>query len=201
MTARAISRRRALGTIGAGAGALTLLPFLSEEGLASFARIQASGAAPAPRVFSAAQLEAVEALVEAILPADDRSPGAREARVADYLDLLLSESDDAVRRPWLGGLAALEAEANVRFGAAFARLDAASADALLTDLARNEVADRQTPLEAFFVTVKQATIQGYYTSEIGIQKELRYKGNQVLPEFVGCRTEDGQDCPHCGQKA
>jgi Gluconate 2-dehydrogenase subunit 3 len=201
MSTRAMSRRRALGTIGAGAGALTLLPFLSEDGLAAFARIQASGAAPAPRVFSAAQFRTLEALVEAILPADERSPGAREARVADYVDLLLSESDDATRRPWLDGLAALDGEAERRFGAPFARLDSAQVEALLTDVARNEAADRKTPLEAFFVTAKEAAIQGYYTSEIGIHKELRYKGNQVLPEFVGCRTEDGQDCPHCGQKA
>jgi hypothetical protein len=201
MTMLAMSRRRALGAIGAGAGALTLLPFLSEDGLAAFARIQASGAAPAPRVFSAAQFRTLEALAEAILPADERSPGAREARVADYVDLLLTESDDATRRPWLDGLAALDGEAGRRFGAPFARLDSAQVEALLTDVARNEAADRKTPLEAFFVTAKEAAIQGYYTSEIGIHKELRYKGNQVLPEFVGCRTEDGQDCPHCGQKA
>ena len=48
---------------------------------------------------------------------------------------------------------------------------------------------------------KQATIHGYYTSKIGIHDELRYKGNQFLREFVGCQTEDGKDCPHCGQKA
>ena len=202
MTTRAMSRRRALGTIGAGAGALTLLPALSEEGLAAFARIEASGALPAPRVFSAAQFRTLEALVEAILPADDRSPGAREARVADYVDLLLSESEnEASRRPWLDGLAALDAEAEGRFGAPFARLDAGKIEGLLTALSRNEAAERKTPLETFFVTAKEATIQGYYTSEIGIQKELRYKGNQVLPEFVGCGTQDGQDCPHCGQKA
>jgi hypothetical protein len=53
----------------------------------------------------------------------------------------------------------------------------------------------------FFRTTKDATIRGYYTSEIGIQQDLQYKGNQYLPEFVGCLTEDGKDCPHCGQKA
>ena len=47
---------------------------------------------------------------------------------------------------------------------------------------------------------RATTIQGFYTSEIGIHKELRYKGNQMLTEFVGCFTEDGKDCPHCGQK-
>ena len=56
-------------------------------------------------------------------------------------------------------------------------------------------------LEAFFLTAKQATVHGYYTSEIGIHQELRYKGNKVLLQFVGCQTVDGKDCPHCGQKA
>jgi gluconate 2-dehydrogenase subunit 3-like protein len=37
----------------------------------------------------------LETLVEAIIPTDDRSPGAKQARVADYIDLLLSEADPA----------------------------------------------------------------------------------------------------------
>ena len=72
-------------------------------------------------------------------------------------------------------------------------------DAILADISRNEL-DPGTPLEQFFVMTKQATIRGYYSSEIGIHRELRYKGNQFLQEFVGCATEDGKDCPHCLQK-
>ena len=202
MTTRAVSRRRALRSIGAGAGALTLLPFLSDEALAAFFKIQAASAPPAPKVLSASQYSTLEALVEAIIPADERSPGAKEARVADYIDLLLSEApDDGLRATWLGGLVALDTEASTKFGAPFVRLGAAQVDALLTDLSRNEAAPQKTPLEAFFTTTKQATIHAYYTSEIGIHKELRYKGNQLLAEFVGCQTQDGKDCPHCGQKA
>jgi gluconate 2-dehydrogenase gamma chain len=202
MTTRAVSRRSALRRIGAGAGALTLLPFLSEEGLAAFLKIQAAGAAPAPKVLSPSQYATLEALVEAIIPADERSPGAKEARVADYVDLLLSEApDDAVRQTWLEGLAALDREAGTRFGAPFVGLEAAQVEALLTDVSRNEAAAQKTLLEAFFTTTKQATIHAYYTSEIGIHKELRYKGNQLLAEFTGCQTQDGKDCPHCGQKA
>jgi hypothetical protein len=72
-------------------------------------------------------------------------------------------------------------------------------DTLLGDVGRHP-ADR-TSLEAFFYNTKQATIHGYYTSEIGIHKDLRYKGNQILADFTGCLTEDGKDCPHCGRKA
>ena len=69
------------------------------------------------------------------------------------------------------------------------------------DVSRGPAPVDKTPLELFFVTAKQATVHGYYTSEIGIHQELRYKGNKVLLEFVGCQTVDGKDCPHCGQKA
>ena len=180
-------------------GTVAALPWLSDRGLLAFARIQETHAAPQPRALTASQFRTLEALVEMIIPADDRSPGAKEARVADYIDLLVSESepDDVLR--WVGGLAALDAESTSRFRAPFVTLAANQADAILRDISRNERAPR-TPLEAFFVMTKQATVRGYYSSEIGIHQELRYKGNQFLRDFVGCETENGKDCPHCGQK-
>ena len=152
---------------------------------------------PAPNSL-APQFQTLEALVEAIIPTDERSPGAKEARVADYIDLLLSEAD----RRWArsGWAASRRSTAKRRRGSA--RRSCAErrpVDAILADISRNE-RDPQTPLETFFVMTKQATILGYYTSEIGIHGELRYKGNVFLREFVGCQTEDGKDCPHCGQK-
>ena len=206
MTRNPVSRRTALKRISAGAGAVALLPFLSDEGLAAFADIQKTGAAPSLKALTAEQYATLEALTEAIIPADERSPGAKQARVADYIDLLLSEADDTRRQQWTEGLAALDADATTRFGKPFVKLDATQVEALLTDASKNEKApalqkSERSPLELFFVTAKQATIQGYYTSEIGIHQELRYKGNKVLLQFVGCQTVDGKDCPHCGQKA
>jgi hypothetical protein len=195
-----VSRRVALRSIGAGAGAVVLLPWLSEEGAHAFAALQRTGAKPALKALSASQYATLDALVDAIIPTDERSPGAREARVADYIDLLLSEADAEVRQPWLDGLAAVDAEATSRAGAPVAKLSAPQMEALLTAISANE-REPKTDLERFFVTTKRAAIQGYYSSEIGIHKDLRYKGNQFLPEFHGCQTVDGKDCPHCGQKA
>ena len=235
--ARPVTRRTALKTLGAGAGAVALLPWLSEEGLAAFAEVQKTKAAPVLKVLTPAQYATVEALTEAIIPADERSPGAKVARVADYMDLLLSEAEPALRQRWLEGLTALDAESSKRFARPFVRLDVTQVDALFADISRYEtakapVADpaldiprneeprpkppqvdtllgdvgrhaggRETLLEEFFADTKQATIHGYYTSEIGIHQELRYKGNKILLEFVGCETVEGRDCPHCGQKA
>jgi Gluconate 2-dehydrogenase subunit 3 len=192
-----VSRRAALKALGTTAA---LLPALSQDGLLAFARIQAGSGASTPKVLSTSDFRMLEALVEAIIPTDERSPGAKEARVADYIDLLLSESDDELTLQWMGGLAALDQQAVSRFGLPFARLDAGQVDAVLADISKNEL-DPGTPLEQFFVMTKQATIRGYYSSEIGIHRELRYKGNQFLQEFVGCATEDGKDCPHCGQRS
>jgi hypothetical protein len=236
MSAPLVTRRNALKALGATAGAATILPWLSDEGLAAFADAQKAGTAPVLRVLTPAQYGTVERLVEAIIPTDERSPGAKDARVADYMDLLLAEADEGLRKEWLAGLAALDAESAKRFGRAFGKLDPAQTDALLTDISayetRKRAADpaldiprneqpkplppqvdtllgdvgrhrgsKRSQLETFFANAKQATIHGYYTSEIGIHKELRYKGNKVLLEFVGCQTVDGKDCPYCGQKA
>ena len=191
-----VSRRAALKALGTTA---TLLPALSHDGLLAFSRIQAGTAAPTPKVLSASDFATLEVLVEAIIPTDERSPGAKEARVADYIDLLLSESDAEVALKWMGGLAALDQHAVSRLGRPFAKLDAGQLDAILAAISKNEL-EPATPLEEFFVMTKQATIRGYYSSEIGIHRELRYQGNQFLQNFVGCATEDGKDCPHCGQK-
>ena len=204
MGKRLVTRRGALRTLGTGAGALAMLPWLSDEGASAFALLQQTKAPPSLKVLSASQYATLEALAEAIIPADERSPGAKEARVADYVDLLLSEGDQALRQAWLEGLGTLEAASTARFASPFVLLKAAQIDVLLGEASKERPADAAapaTPLEAFFATAKEATIYGYYTSEIGIHKELRYKGNSILAEFVGCLTVDGKDCPHCGQKA
>ena len=236
MSRHVVTRRSALRILGAGAGSVAVLPWLSEEGVAAFAEIQRTGAPPSLRVLSASQYATLAALTEAIIPADERSPGAKEARVADYVDLMLSEGDEKLRGEWVSGLAALDADAMTRFGAPFVRLAAPQVEAMLGEVSRNEMVSEprtreepsqkerpadvaaaekpadaalnapaapqgKSPVEKFFITAKQATIHGYYTSEIGIHKELRYKGNQILAEFLGCLTVDGKDCPHCGRKA
>ena len=194
-----VSRRAALKALGTGVGTVAVLPWLSDDGLLAFGRIQATDAAPNPKALSASQFAALETLVDAIIPADDRSPGAKQARVADYIDLLITELEPEQALEWMGGLAALDAEAGKRFSAPFTRLTVRQLDDILQAISRNEL-DPKTPLEKFFVMSKQVTIRGYYTSEIGIHQELKYQGNKFLREFAGCETENGKDCPHCGQK-
>src|SRR6187401_3296085 len=119
-TAAGMSRRSMLKAIGTGAGTLALLPLISDEGALAFEAIQRANAAPKLKALTAAQYATVDAFTEAIIPTDAHSPGAKAARVADYIDLLLSESDDAVRTTWTQGLAALDAASTAKFKAPFA---------------------------------------------------------------------------------
>ena len=87
---------------------------------------------------------------------------------------------------------AVDAEAKRRFGKPFLQCGAASQDTLMAEWARGEKAPK-TELEKFFVQLKRSTAAGYYTSEIGLLKELGYKGNDVLKDFPGCK----QPCKIC----
>lgn len=198
-TPSGMSRRHALKALSTGLGAAALLPLLSPQGVRAFEALQQTGAAPSPLVLSQAQYATVDAFAEAIIPADSHSPGARAARVADYIDLLLSESDDAVKATWMTGLTALDEATQAKYQVPFVKLNAAQTEEFLTAISANE-RNPSTPVERFFRTTKDATVRGYYTSEIGIHQDLQYKGNQFLAEFVGCKTEDGLECPDCGQK-
>jgi hypothetical protein len=180
-----VSRRAALRTFGATVGLSAAWPYLSEPAAEAFALIQKRQPAPKLAFLTPLQYATVDAVTETIIPADDHSPGAKAARVADYIDLLLSESDAATKDAWTTGLVALDQASTARFKAPFGKATAAQQAELLTEVSRNEL-NAQTPLEKFFRATKDAAIRGYYTSEIGLHKELQYKGNQFLPEFLGC---------------
>ena len=180
-----LTRRDAL-KLAAGLGAATLIPLVPAEAAQAARKAVAARGAGAPlKFFTPAQHHTVDVLAELIIPADDRSPGARAAKVADFIDFALSESLDGAKKIWTEGLATLDQASTSQFGKPFAQATAGQQASLLTEAAKNEFSPT-TPLEKFFREAKSRTIFGYYTSEIGIHQELKYKGNQFLQEFVGC---------------
>lgn len=120
----------------------------------------------------------LDQVTDAILPSDDHSPGAHEAQVALYADLIVSNGPDNVKQDWRAGLRLLAAE--LKGSSLMEWLDMASA---------NEHEPRSS-LDLFFIKLKQTTVEGYYTSRIGIHQELRYQGNTYVKEFKGCTHEE-----------
>ena len=141
--------------------------------------------------FSPATNETVAALTETILPADDHSPGAREANVSLFIDVMLANSEATVQQEWVLGIDEFDAEAHRAFGSTFAQLDAARRHDVMSAAARNEEKP-STELERFFGTLKVMTLNGYYTSAAGIHRDLQYKGNTALKNYYGCTHPEHQ---------
>lgn len=144
-----------------------------------------------PEFFSASQLDLLDALSELILPGDEHSPGARAAKVARYIDVMVADGSSELQASWQSGLGAVSELAQQRFERDFLDCDAAQQDAIVAEMARNED-EPQTPAERFFGRLKQMTVDGYYSSEVGIHQELGYQGNTAVDEFPGCTHEAHQ---------
>ncbi len=139
----------------------------------------------APEFFSDSQFRLLDDLTEVILPSDDHSPGARAAKVARYIDVIVADGDRQLQKTWLRGIKSIEKMARRRFKKNFVDCDAEQQDAIVAEMARNED-DPNDDVERFFAIVKRATIDGYYTSKTGIHEDFEYAGNTAVAEFAGC---------------
>jgi hypothetical protein len=128
-------------------------------------------------VLTEAQLRLTAAIAERIIPATD-TPGAQEARVAEFIDLLLADwYDDAGRARFLDGLVQIDARSRRANGKPFIELTESQQTALLDELDAEVQALRgaRVPVDNhFFQQMKWLTIHGYYTSEVGALQELHW---------------------------
>jgi hypothetical protein len=145
----------------------------------------ADGATAQPRFFTSPELAAVTIISELIIPSDEHSPGANEAGVPAFIDLMVSESAVETQALWRNGLTAVERLSEKEFGKAFSVAEIDQQVSLLKLISKNEYKPG-TIEERFFIAIKGLTVDGYYTSQIGIHQELRYKGNAYLKDFRGC---------------
>lgn len=147
------------------------------------------GRAETPVFFSAEEFAAVDDLMEAIIPTDSHSPGAKAAGCAVYVDRQLAESlDDAEKNTWRQGVQDLMALSRQKFNKPIPELTPDEHVTLLAQVAGNET-HPETAEGKFFNTLKHSTAFAYYSSEIGIHKEMEYKGNVYLPQFVGTEVK------------
>ncbi len=122
-------------------------------------------------------------LMDRIVPADERSAGAVGARVDEYIDFVLQHADGTFQNAWWEGLD--------RYGMAIGTQEGPAIDAFLAEEARGEFSPR-TDDERFFVYLKTAVAEGFYTSQEGISKELGYEGMSFEMDFPGCTHTEHQ---------
>jgi hypothetical protein len=155
------------------------------EGAAPACPMQTDPAAPPPseyklQFFTEDENKLVDQLMEMIIPADSHSPGAHGAKASLFADQMIATGDDALKTQWRAGLGLILEQAR--------RSSLAEA---LQKAAENEE-NPKTDLERFFVLLKRTTVDGYYTSKVGIQQDLEYAGNTYLARFPECTHPEHQ---------
>ena len=145
--------------------------------------------------FTPGQSELVDRLADMIIPVDERSPGAHEAKASLFIDLMAAGSGQDIQNAWREGLAAVDAEARRRFQAPFLKGAAARQDAILAAIAVSEL-HPETAAQRFFVLIEAMTVDGYYTSAVGIHRELCYKRNTPMHAFTGCAHPEHGSARH-----
>jgi hypothetical protein len=192
-----VSRREALKGLAIGAS----LPILGQRALADDhdhskhgvpgAQAKAA-AATAPKFFKADQMALIATISEHIIPTDEHSKGAIAAEVPQFIDLMIGESNADTKKLWTDGLAAMDSMSQSKNNSPYNKATKDQQIAILTEISKNEM--KPTTLEErFFRAIKGMTIDGYYTSKIGIHDELQYKGNTYLKEFKGCTHPEHQN--------
>ncbi len=183
-----MDRRDLLRTMGATAA----LAGLSPDQLSA---LFAPGAprTPARAFFTAEQREAVDALSDAILPETD-TPGAVEAGVTDYIELIVAEWYEADERErFMRGLAHVDEHSEALSGVRFAYAGESTQVAILTGLEAEGAAmmrsasglgARYDAPRPFFHQFRSLVLHGYYTSEIGMRDELLFR--RIPGSFNGC---------------
>ena len=143
----------------------------------------------APLFFKPPEFQTVQILTEMIIPTDD-TPGAKEARVADYIDFIVSsaaEFQPRLQKQWTDGLILLDRLSHDKHQAGFREISAVNREALLVEISRpeREPAEQHDGFD-FYRLLKEMTVDGFYSSRVGLIDVLDYKGLAFLSQFPGC---------------
>ena len=147
--------------------------------------------AAAPVFFTLHEWATVRLLVDYIIPRDERSGSATDAKVPEFLDFLLADSETtaANRTAMHGGLAWLDNECQHRFSKTFVGATDAQRRQVLDDIAWPKKAAPEMHYGAmFFTRFRDLTASGFFSSQMGWQ-DVQYKGNVALPAWNGCPPE------------
>ena len=191
MSSKEMNRREAVQTIAAIPAAV----FFSTAELEKARKFvdnaltaSMQGKAYTPKFFTPAEWKTVRVLADMVIPRDERSGGAIDAGVPEFIDFTVND-----RPRWQKGaregLAWIDAESNRRFGKPFADATTTQREAILNDIAwpARAPASMKAGVE-FFNGFRDLTASGFWSSQIGV-KDLRYMGNVFNPNWQGCPPE------------
>jgi hypothetical protein len=130
----------------------------------------------ADKFFTAAEMATITILADIIIPKDEKSGSASDAKVPDFIEFIVKDIPDH-QTPMRGGLRWLDMQCLNRFGKTFADSSKAQQIELVDMIAYPKKAKPEMAQGvAFFNRMRDLTASGFFTSEIGV-KDVGYAGN------------------------
>jgi hypothetical protein len=142
--------------------------------------------------FTPHEMATIAVLADIIIPRDEVSGSATDAKVPDFIEFMVKDRPDPFQVQMRGGLRWIDVESLKRFNKPFKECEPAQQIKIVDDIAYpeikykdekgNEVKKGKKPKPgmeqgvAFFTLIRDLTLSGFYTSEIGV-KDLGYAGN------------------------
>lgn len=188
MASYSSDRRQVLKLFGA-ISATCAYPFAGDELYGQTAHEHQQGALQSPQRFlNEADFKTVARIADLIIPPTD-TPGASQAGVPEYIDLVVSREPQH-QSMVADGLRWLDEQAKGVGATHFLELDEHAQLAILEPLCQAADADIKPGRNVqFFALLKRLTADGYYTSKVGLVDELGYKGNTVRSGYPECVHE------------
>ncbi len=131
-----------------------------------------------PLQLSLDQTHLLDEVGETILPATN-TPGAKAARVGRFMAVMVRDCyKPADQKIFINGIAQLNEECAKQYGKGFLACEPAERTAFLTALDKEQKSftanQRADDPSHYFRMMKELTLLGYFTSEVGATKALRY---------------------------
>jgi gluconate 2-dehydrogenase gamma chain len=127
--------------------------------------------------FTPAEMATIGILADIIIPKDEVSGSATDAKVPDFIEFIVKDMPHH-QTPMRGGLRWLEMESLKRFSKSFADITPTQRIEIVDDIAYPERKIKLGMAQgvSFFNLMRNLTCTGFYTSEIGVI-DIGYKGN------------------------
>lgn len=157
------------------------------RGVAGLGEEAQQGPAYVPKFFTRHEWRTVRMLADHVIPRDEKSGSATDAKVPEFMDWLLADKDanENTKIAMRGGLAWIDLESRERFGKQFIAATDAQRRQILDDIAWPAKAPAGlTHGVAFFNRFRDFTAAGFFSSAMG-WKDLGYMGN-VYNHWDGC---------------
>lgn len=143
-------------------------------------------------LFSESDLFLLDEIGEVILPETKDSPGAKEAHIGQFImDIVTDCYDEGEQMIFKNGLLELNQNSHDKFGADFMNINSKEKHDLIVGLDQEirKGFDKTEP--HYFQMIKELTLWGYFTSEPGATKALRY--NPIPGKYLGCIPYENDD--------